>query len=163
MGSLRFATTGFEPAAAAGCGAGAAVCAAGVAGSREEAAGRGWAGAGTCCHGATVCRAGAESLATCEQKYVRPPLGGRALLAERFAQNGRVVAGAGVSTSAGAAACEAWHWQKHTADGSCQQLRPVGSTCPPEQPMSSAACSSTAAAFVSTGASAGASAARSVD
>src|SRR5438552_5940294 len=77
MGSLRFATTGFGPAAAAGCGAGAAVCAAGVAGSREEAAGRGWAGAGTCCHGATVCRAGAESLATCEKKYVRPPLGGR--------------------------------------------------------------------------------------
>src|SRR5438093_12760581 len=164
MGSLRFATTGFGPAAAAGCGAGAAVCAAGVAGSREEAAGRGWAGAGTCCHGATVCRAGAESLATCEKKYVRPPLGGRTLLAEGFAQNGRVVAGAGVSTSAGAAACEAWHWQKHTADGPCQQLRPGRSTRPPAQPMSSApARSPTAAALGPTGASAGAPAARSAD
>src|SRR2546425_12733353 len=94
MGSLRFATTGFGPAAAAGCGAGAAVCAAGAAGSREEAAGRGWAGAGTCCHGATVCCAGAEALATCEKKYVRPPLGGRTLLDEGFRPNGRVGAGA---------------------------------------------------------------------
>src|SRR2546426_7255230 len=149
MGSLRFATTGFGPAAAAGCGAGAAVCAAGAAGSREEAAGRGWAGAGTCCHGATVCCAGAESLATCEKKYVRPPLGGRTLLAEGFAQNGRVVAGARGSTSAGARPRRAWHWQKHTPDGAGQPLRPVWSPCPPQQPMGSApGCSATAAGFV---------------
>src|SRR2546422_2864861 len=114
MGSLRFATTGFGPAAAAGCGAGAAVCAAGAAGSREEAAGRGWAGAGTCCHGATVCCAGAESLATCEKKYVRPPLGGRTLLAEGFAQNGRVVAGAGGFTSARAPPRGAGRSQENT-------------------------------------------------
>src|SRR5256885_14952855 len=114
MGSLRFATTGFGPAAAAGCGAGAAVCAAGAAGSREEAAGRGWAGAGTCCHGATVCCAGAESLATCEKKYVRPPLGGRTLLAEGFAQNGRVVAGARGLTSARPPPRAAGRTREHT-------------------------------------------------
>src|SRR2546426_6229097 len=134
MGSLRFATTGFGPAAAAGCGAGAAVCAAGAAGSREEAAGPGWAGAGTCCHGATVCRAGAESLATCEKKYVRPPLGGRTLLAEGFAQNGRVVAGAGGLTSAGAAARAGGDVQKNSAGGWFHQLFPGGSTGPPLAP-----------------------------